>query len=181
MVRSRELNGDFSLFSQALYRLSLSYWANPSPQTSALPAELLHPRVSVGNWFFLRLVFVHYERSSRGARVTQWWERSPPTNVARVQLPELTPYVGWVCCWFSPLLLAWVSGLPEGLGERRFLDRNARYSGYLTPRGFSPGTLVFPSPQIPTLRNSNSIWNARTRLNEVIGTPKCFVGKKAIF
>ena len=36
--------------------------------------------------------------------MAQWWERSPPTNVARVQLPELTPYVGWVCCWFSPLL-----------------------------------------------------------------------------
>ena len=36
------------------------------------------------------------------------------------------------------------------------------------PRGFSPGTPVFPSPQKPTLPNSNSIWNARTRLNEFI-------------
>jgi len=26
------------------------------------------------------------------------------TNVARVQIPSSTPYVGWVCCWFSPLL-----------------------------------------------------------------------------
>ena len=26
------------------------------------------------------------------------------------------------------------------------------------PRGFSPGTPVFPSPQKPTLLNSNSIW-----------------------
>ena len=37
------------------------------------------------------------------------------------------------------------------------------------PRGFSPGTPgtpVFPSPQKLTLPNSNSIWNARTRLNE---------------
>ena len=67
--------------------------------------------------------------------MAQWWERSPPTNVARVQLPELTPYVGWVCCWFSPLL-----------------------------REVFPGTTVFPSPQKPTLSNSNSIWNARTRL-----------------
>ena len=25
------------------------------------------------------------------------------TNVARVQIPASTPYVGWVCCWFSPL------------------------------------------------------------------------------
>ena len=36
------------------------------------------------------------------------------------------------------------------------------------PRGFSPGTPVFPSPQTPTLSNSNSIWNARTRFNEFI-------------
>ena len=34
----------------------------------------------------------------------------PPTNVARVQIPALTPYVGWVCCWFSPLLRGVFSG-----------------------------------------------------------------------
>ena len=34
------------------------------------------------------------------------------------------------------------------------------------PKGFSPGTPVFPSPQKPTIPNSNSIWNARTRVNE---------------
>ena len=28
----------------------------------------------------------------------------------------------------------------------------------LAPRGFSPGSPVFPSPQKPTLLNSNSIW-----------------------
>ena len=33
----------------------------------------------------------------------QWWKHSPPTNVARVWFPDLTPYVGWVCCWFSIL------------------------------------------------------------------------------
>ena len=43
----------------------------------------------------------------------------------------------------------------------------------LAPRGFSSGTPVFPCPQKPTL-NSNSIWNARTRLNEFIKTLKCF-------
>ena len=52
----------------------------------------------------------------------------------------------------------------------------------LVLRGFSPDTPVFPSPQKPTLPNSNSIWNARTvRLNEFIRTLKCFVGKKAIY
>ena len=29
---------------------------------------------------------------------------------------------------------------------------------FSVPRGFSPGTLVFPSPQKPTIPNSNSIW-----------------------
>ena len=43
----------------------------------------------------------------------------------------------------------------------------------LSPRGFSPGTSVFPSPLKPTLSNSNSIWNARTRFNDFLRTPKC--------
>lgn len=34
------------------------------------------------------------------------------------------------------------------------------------PRGFSPGTPFFSSPQNPTFPNSSSIWNARTCLNE---------------
>ena len=29
---------------------------------------------------------------------------SPPTNVARFQILASTPWVGWVCSWFSPLL-----------------------------------------------------------------------------
>ena len=36
--------------------------------------------------------------------------RSPPTNVARVRILASTPYVGWVCCWFSPLLPEVFSG-----------------------------------------------------------------------
>ena len=35
------------------------------------------------------------------AGMPQWWERSPPTSVAQVQIPASTPHVGWVCCWFS--------------------------------------------------------------------------------
>ena len=38
------------------------------------------------------------------ARVAKWWEHSPPTNVAWVRIPASTPYVGWVCCWFSSML-----------------------------------------------------------------------------
>ena len=47
-----------------------------------------------------------------------------------------------------------------------------------TLRGFCPVHLVFPSPQAPTLPNFNSFWNAQTRLNEFLRTPKCFVGKQ---
>ena len=36
----------------------------------------------------------------------------------------------------------------------------------LAPRGFSPGTPVFPSPQKLTLPNSNSIGKARTRFGK---------------
>ena len=36
--------------------------------------------------------------------LAQWWEHSPLTNAARVQIPASTPYVGWVYCWFSALL-----------------------------------------------------------------------------
>ena len=107
----------------------------------------------MGNWFFLGLVFVHYERSRRGAR-----DGPVVRALASHQCgPGSTPGVDAKCGLSMLLVLSFA------------------------PRGFSPGTLVFSSPQIPTLPNSNSIWNARTRLNEVIGTPKCFVGKKAIF
>ena len=63
--------------------------------------------------------------------MAQWWERSPPTNVARVQIPVSTPYVGWVCCWFSPWL-------------RVVFLRVLQF---------------FPSPQKPTFPNSNSTRN----------------------
>ena len=72
-----------------------------------------------------------------------------------------------------------------GLGSNPDVDAICGLSLFLVlslaPTGFSLGTLVFPSPQKPTLSNSNLIWNARTRLNEFIWTLKCFVGKKAIY
>ena len=52
---------------------------------------------------------------------------------------------------------------------------------FSAPRHFSPGTLVFPSPQKPTFPNSNSIWNARTFLNEFLWTPWCSVAKHITF
>ena len=47
----------------------------------------------------------------------------------------------------------------------------------LAPRGFSLGTLVFPSPQKPTFINSNSNSNARTRINEFLRALRSYVGK----
>ena len=48
---------------------------------------------------------VHSEMCDLGGpRVVQWWEHSPPTSVTRVRILASTPYVGWVCCWLSPLL-----------------------------------------------------------------------------
>ena len=76
------------------------------------------------------------------------------SNVARVQLPASTPYVAWVCCWFSPLL-------------REVFLRVLRFFPLLKNQHFDP--------------NSNSICNAWTRLNEFIWTPMCFVGKQAIY
>ena len=43
----------------------------------------------------------------------------------------------------------------------------------------APG--VFPSPQKPTLANFKSIWNAQTRLNKFLRTPKCFDDKQIKF
>ena len=40
---------------------------------------------------------------NEGARDGEWWEHSPPTNVVRFHV-DPTACVGWVCCWFSPLL-----------------------------------------------------------------------------
>ena len=37
---------------------------------------------------------------------------------------------------------------------------------FLAPKGFSPGTPVFPSPQKPTFLNSNSIWNCQALYHE---------------
>ena len=48
----------------------------------------------------------------------------------------------------------------------------------LSPRGFSPGSSVPPSPLKPTLSNSNSIWIARTCFNEFLTTPRCSLVNK---
>ena len=75
-------------------------------------------------------MYFNFKRISEGTGIAQWWEHSPPTIVSRVLFPDPASYVGWVCCWFSPLL------------REVFLR-----------------VLLF-SPLInkPTFPNSNSIW-----------------------
>ena len=65
--------------------------------------------------------------------MAQWWERSPPTAVARVRFPDHASHVGWVCCWFSFLL-----------------------------RGFFSGFSGFPPSTKTNTPNSNSIWKQWT-------------------
>ena len=86
--------------------------------------ELTISHISPGFHVYLHLVnscLKFWRLNSDGEQgITQWWEHSPPTDVVRVQIPASTPYVV------------------------QFVV------GSLPPRGFSPGTPVFPSPQKTT-------------------------------
>ena len=77
------------------------YWRTNKDQ---FPAQALR----------MKGVFVTYV----GARVARSDESTslPRIRMARVQTPASTAYVGWVCCWFSPLICS----------ERFF----PRYSGF---------------------------------------------------
>ena len=71
-------------------------------------------------WMTLRTIFtvkfvVCKWGKNWGTGLAQWWEHSPPTNVARVQFPDPASYVGWVC-WFSTLhreVFTGYSGFPS--------------------------------------------------------------------
>ena len=78
-----------------------------------------------------------------GAEMVQWWEHSPPTNDSWVRT-QIGP---GVICGLSLLLL------------------------YSARRGFSPGTPVFPSPQKPTVSNSNLILECTGVSNQSLWTP----------
>ena len=54
-----------------------------------------------------------------------------------------------------------------GTGTRRHMWVEFVVGSRPCSEGFSPGSPVFLPPQKPTFLNSNSIWKARTRLNEL--------------
>ena len=84
----------------------------------------------------------------------------PTPVICRVPPPRGVTVVRVLWPWFeSPRVDA-----TSGLSLLQFFS--------LAPRGFSPGTSGFPSPQKPTLPTSNSIWNARTHFKV------SYVGKK---
>lgn len=82
----------------------------------------LHGQYFLSCWLILSVV----SKSRREAAMTQWWEHSPPNNVARVRSRPGAICVSWVCCWVSPYL-----------------------------EGSSPGSPVYLPPQKKSL-NSNS-------------------------
>ena len=52
-------------------------------------------------WFFLIFFFLLWPLLNTHCNPTR---SNHARNVARVQLPASTPFVAWVCCWFSSLL-----------------------------------------------------------------------------
>ena len=85
------------MFRQAVvYSLDLCHWADKSLSIEWVLSEAI-------------------DLTSLGAGMAQWWEHSPPTNVARVRFPDPASYVGWVC-WFSSLhreVFSGYSGFPS--------------------------------------------------------------------
>ena len=70
--------------------------------------------------------------------MAQWWEHTPPTSVAPVQIPATTPFVNSYC------------------GLSFLLVR------YLASRSLFLGITVFPSSQKPALSNSTRNGKQRT-------------------
>ena len=138
------MHGPFFPFSKTLCYWTVKHWVR-------LPRSSVRP--------FRKINFITHDllpsglcsSVGRGAIVLQWWEHLPPSNVARVLILASTSYVGWVCCWFSPLL----------------------WEVFLRVLWFSP--LLKNQHVLP---NSKLIWNTWTCFNEFSWTPHCSVGKQ---
>ena len=79
------------------------------------------------------------------------------------------------CYWFDCMRRFWREseyGKPMG----RFV-----VGSHPCSERFFSGCSGFPVSSKTNTSNSNTIWNSRTRLNEFIWTPMCFVGTQAIF
>ena len=81
----------------------MTAWVSSILFKITLPGDQIALEVTAKQWMFPFFCPMNSE-SEEGARVVGWWEHSPSTNVVRVHIPALMPLIGWVCCWFSPLL-----------------------------------------------------------------------------
>ena len=101
-----------------------------------------------------------------GARVVQWWEHSPPSNVARVRILASTPYVGWVCCWFSPLLqevFLWVLRFSPLLENQHFqLPIRSGTHGHVSASSYD----LLSAPWVNKLQFTISILQAEVYSNQ---------------
>ena len=100
-------------------------------------------------------------------------------------------------CWQSFFSLYWKEGSRDGTVVRALashqcgpvsIPRLGVICGlslllvlYSAPTGFSPGSPVFPSPQKPTLPNSNSIWNPRATGLSVVRLLSVTLIKQSLF
>ena len=163
-----------SFRSEALYHVSLTGHWEQSPLWRRVNAR----NVSFAIFFTMAIWF---SSNFWRAAVAQWREHSPPTNVVRVQFPDLTPYVGWVC-WFSTLLwgvfprvLLFSPTSFPGLfsaEERMGGKRQGLFLPILSSAEKSPGNevAVFPSPQKPTF---DLIWvNFNLQCPQLV--PQCY-------
>ena len=77
----------------------------------AMSHHIMHrARLLLWGLFYLKEWHLLQKFTKWGAGMAQWWEHSPPTNVARVRFSVPVSYVGWVCCWFLSLLRGFFSG-----------------------------------------------------------------------
>ena len=101
-----------------------------------------------------------------GARVAQWWEHSPPSNVARVRILASTSYVGWVCCWFSPLLqevFLWVLRFSPLLENQHFqLPIRSGTHGHVSASSYE----LLSAPWVNKLQFTISILEAEVYFNQ---------------
>ena len=91
-VSGKSNNNSFAEIGHLLrYHLATALWM------------VRHPSVHSNHKALTAIESVNHSWLVRRAMVARWWEHSPPTSVAQLQISASKPSVGWVCGWFFPL------------------------------------------------------------------------------
>ena len=107
-----------------------------------------------------------------GAGMAQWWEHSPPTNVARVRFPDSASYVGWVAPSLSLLRRHMSLRKPDHRFQIKWKKRPAK--NYLSPQVRFTRTslfkiLIYFKYLLKTNKNkTNKLYLTRVTLNSEI-------------